>query len=59
MRRVTWVRIERSDDDTRCEVAGIGHRVPVVRPVPLHTAAALVADGVPVVFSRRRTQEAF
>ncbi len=57
MRRVAWVRIERIDEGTRCEVAGIGHRVPLVRQVPFHTAAALVADGVPVVFSRRRHPE--
>lgn len=33
----------------RCEVVGVGHRLPVSRRIPLRTAAALVASGVPLV----------
>ena len=47
---MSWVRIVRDRGSVRCEVAGIGHRLPVVRVVPVRTAAALAARGVPLVF---------
>ena len=47
LQRVNWVRILVHDGGTRCQVAGIGHRRPVVRTVPLRTATALMAAGVP------------
>lgn len=53
MRHVRWVRIERTDEGMTCQVAGIGNRLPVVRPVSPARAAALVADGVPVVVHRK------
>lgn len=53
MRRVSWVRIVLDDDNrrggVRCEVVGVGHRLPITRPVPLDTALALAASGVPTV----------
>lgn len=48
-----WVRIERTEGGMTCEVAGIGHHAPVVRPVSAARAAALVAEGVPVVVHRK------
>lgn len=48
MRRIRWVRVEVKGDGTAvCQVAGIGHRLPVVRRVSLGTALALAAEGVP------------
>lgn len=47
LQRVNWVRILVHDDGTRCQVAGIAHRRPVLRTVPLRTATALMAAGVP------------
>lgn len=52
MRRVQWVRITMNEDGPACELVGVGHRLPVVRRVPLRTAAALTATGVPVVVRR-------
>ena len=49
MRRVAWVRITIEPAAVRAEVVGVGHRLPVTRPVPLVVAAALVADGIPSV----------
>lgn len=49
MRRVSWVRFVVADGATRCEAVGTGHRLPTVRPIPLDTALALVAAGVPSV----------
>lgn len=49
MRRVTFVRIVVADGRTRFEAVGTGHRLPTVRPIPLDTALALVASGVPSV----------
>lgn len=60
MKRFSWVRIVLTDDEPVCEVVGIGHRRPVVRRIPLHTATALAASGVPTVVRRSRvlvTQE--
>lgn len=48
-RRVDWVRVTMDHDSPRCDVVGVGHRLPVVRRVPLRIAAAFVAAGVPVV----------
>ena len=47
LQRVNWVRVLIHDRGTRCQVAGIAHRRPVLRTVPLRTAAALMAAGVP------------
>jgi hypothetical protein len=50
LRRVSWVRVDvDADGAVRCQLAGIGHRRPVVRRLPLRTAAALAAAGVPLV----------
>ena len=53
LERVQWVRIVIDGAGTHYEVAGIGHRRPVVRTVPVCTAAALIAAGVPVVRGSR------
>lgn len=53
MRHVRWVSIERGPEGLTCEVAGIGHRTPIVRHVSPATAAALVARGVPVRVHRK------
>ena len=53
MRHVRWVGIERTERGMACEVAGIGHHSPIVRRVSPARAAALVADGVPVVVHRK------
>jgi len=51
LRRVLWVRVTTGHAGAaRAEVAGLTHRRPVVRAVPLSTAATLAAAGVPVVF---------
>ena len=47
LQRVNWVRILVQEQGTRCQVAGIAHRRPVLRTVPLRTATALMAAGVP------------
>jgi hypothetical protein len=49
MRRVSWVRITVDERGARCEVHGVGHRLPNTRPVSLDTALALAASGVPTV----------
>ncbi len=49
MRRITFVMVEQRPEGSRCSVVGVAHRIPVVRPVPLRTAAALAAAGVPTV----------
>ena len=50
LRRVYWVRVAcGGDGPARCEVSGLGHRLPVTLPVPLATASALIASGVPAV----------
>ena len=52
LERVNWVRIVVEPTGARCQVVGIAHRRPVARTVPLRTAAALVAAGVPRVVHR-------
>lgn len=52
MRRVRWVRISVSDEGVRAEVAGIAHRFPIIRPVPLHWATTLIRAGCPYVVRR-------
>jgi hypothetical protein len=47
LQRVRWVRITLEPSGPRCQVAGMAHRRPVVRAVPLRTATALLAAGVP------------
>ena len=49
LERVQWVRIVADRSGTHYEVVGVGHRRPVMRTVPVRTAAALIAAGVPVV----------
>lgn len=49
MRRVSWVRIVLDDAGARCELMGVGHRLPSARRVSLGTALALAANGVPTV----------
>ncbi len=50
MRRVSWIRITLDGDGgARCQLHGIGHRLPVTRQVALDTALALAASGVPTV----------
>ncbi len=55
LRRVLWVRIVIGDEGSVCDVGGIAHRRPVVRRIPLSTATALVASGVPAVVRRARS----
>lgn len=52
LRRVNWVLIVMDDDVPRCQVAGVGHRIPVRRTVPLRTAVALIAAGTPYTVRR-------
>jgi hypothetical protein len=50
MRRVRWVRVlVKGDGEAVCHVMGTGHRLPIVRRVPLATALELAAEGVPCV----------
>ena len=49
LRRVNWIRVVLTDAGPLCEVAGIGHRLPTIRRVPLSTATSLAAQGVPTV----------
>ena len=60
MRRVSWVRVVLGADGepVRAEVAGTGHRLPVLRPVPLATATSLAAAGVPTVVRKRPSPRA-
>ena len=53
MRRVTCVRIVLGGPSVRAEVVGTADRLPVVRPVPLRVASALIAAGTPSVFRRQ------
>lgn len=53
LRRVSWVRVSHDGPTPRCVVAGIRNRRPVVVPVPLSTAAALAAAGVPMLLRPR------
>jgi hypothetical protein len=52
MRRVRWVRISVSAEGVRAEVAGIAHRLPIIRPVPIHWAHTLIRAGCPYVVRR-------
>lgn len=49
MRRINFVRIELESGGRRCSVVGVGHRLPVVRPVSLPVALDLARAGVPTV----------
>ena len=49
LRHLSWVRVVLTESGPVCEVAGVGHRLPAVRRVPLATATALAARGVPTV----------
>ncbi len=50
LRRVDWVGVVVAHGTTTCEVVGSGHRAPCRRRVPLSTALALRARGVPTFF---------
>jgi hypothetical protein len=52
MRRVRWVRISVTDHGVKADVAGIAHRFPVVRRVPLQWANTLIRAGCPYVIRR-------
>ena len=54
LQRVNWVRIVLRSGGASCEVAGLAHRRPVLRTVPLGTATALLAAGVPGVVRSER-----
>lgn len=49
LRRVGWVRVVLGAGAPRCQVVGTSFRRPVVREIPLRTATALLAAGVPGV----------
>ncbi len=50
MRRVRWVRVVLDPDgQTVCHAMGTGHRLPIVRRIPLATALNLAAHGIPCV----------
>ncbi|MEA2825566.1 MAG: hypothetical protein QOG43_5 [Actinomycetota bacterium] len=49
MRRVRWVRISVTDHGVKADVAGIAHRFPIVRRVPLTWANTLIKAGCPYV----------
>jgi hypothetical protein len=53
MRRVLCVRVVVGGTPVRAEVVGAGDRLPLVRPVPLRVARALIDSGVPSVLTRR------
>ena len=55
--KMGWVRVELSSDGPRCEVVGTYRRRVVVRRVPLATATALMARGVPSVVRQPRHPE--
>ena len=54
MRRVRWVRISVSESGVRAEVAGIAHRFPIIRRVPLRWANTLIRSGCPYVIRHDR-----
>jgi hypothetical protein len=54
LRRVSWVRLVLGADRTRCQVAGLLHRRPVVLAIPLATATALIDSGVPAIVVGRQ-----
>jgi hypothetical protein len=54
LRRVDWVRIsvDGSRGPVRAEAMGVGHRLPLARPVTMALAAELIASGTPSVVRR-------
>ena len=58
MRRVDWIRIVCDGGGCTCQMYGIGHRLPVVKSVPLATALNLAAEGVPVLIRERSATSA-
>lgn len=56
MRRIHWIRIVDDGSTLTAEAIGIGHRLPVVRPIPLSVASALAARGVRTVVRSRRSE---
>lgn len=56
LRRVDWIRVLFDDDGPRAEVVGLGHRLPVSRPIPLAEAVRLVARGTRLVVRHGRTE---
>jgi hypothetical protein len=55
MRRVRFVRLSVTDAGVRAEVAGIAHRFPIVRRVPLQWANTLIRSGCPYVIRREQS----
>lgn len=51
LRRVDWVRLRVGERGPQAEAVGVGFRLPATRPIPLSTAARLVASGTPCVTS--------
>ena len=58
MRRVDWIRVVCEGSERTCQVYGIGHRLPVVKSVPLTTALNLAAEGVPLLIRERSSTSA-
>ena len=52
LRRVDRVEVAATTRGARCEVFGVGHRLPVRRRIPFATAIALRDMGIPVVARR-------
>jgi hypothetical protein len=52
--RVRWVTVELGDEGATCAVVGIRRHRMVTRRVPLATATALMARGVPPVVRHRK-----
>jgi hypothetical protein len=52
LRRVDWVRLGVDHGVLRAEAVGVGFRLPAVRQIPVATAAAMIAAGIPSVTHR-------
>lgn len=55
MRRVRFVKISVSNSGVKAEVAGIAHRFPIIRQVPLRWANTLIRSGCPYVVRDARS----
>ena len=49
LRRVDWVRLLVSEGAIGAEAVGMGFRLPTTCPIPVATAAKLIARGTPFV----------
>ncbi|HEY3941147.1 MAG TPA: hypothetical protein VGL60_01570 [Acidimicrobiales bacterium] len=52
LRRVDWIRVVVDHHEVHAEAVGVGHRLPATCPIPLSTAAALIAEGIPSITQR-------